>query len=181
MVSLAEVLVILAREFPDHPYSTPILTALTFPGASSLSRISITPWFLVGSALVTLGGLLRVWCFRTLGQHFTFEMSLLKDHKLVTSGPYNLIRHPSYTGGAALLFGALLSRGTAGSWLRESGFAYTSAGKVICGVWALIALLSLPGFVARVRAEDAFLRKEFGQQWVEWSRRVPYTLFPYIY
>jgi len=29
---------------------------------------------------------------------FTYELSILKDHKLVTTGLYKLVRHPSYLG-----------------------------------------------------------------------------------
>ena len=48
--------------------------------------------------MASVGGLIRYKCYRTLGSMFTFEMSIRKDHILVTSGPYAIVRHPSYTG-----------------------------------------------------------------------------------
>ena len=41
-----------------------------------------------------------------MGSHFTFELTLQKDHKLVTSGPYRIVRHPSYIGIYAFYLGS---------------------------------------------------------------------------
>jgi len=58
--------------------------------------------------MVTLGGLIRLECYRQLGTMFTFEMSIRKDHMLVTSGPYGIVRHPGYTGILLVISGMLL-------------------------------------------------------------------------
>ncbi|KAF9238462.1 hypothetical protein BU15DRAFT_62440 [Melanogaster broomeanus] len=61
----------------------------------ALAQISsLNPAFLAGSILNIAGGLLRIHCYRVLGRMFTFELSIRKDHKLVTSGPYSVVRHP---------------------------------------------------------------------------------------
>jgi len=39
---------------------------------------------------------------------FTFEMSIRKEHILVTSGPYGVVRHPGYTGALLAIGGMLL-------------------------------------------------------------------------
>ena len=39
---------------------------------------------------------------------FTFEMSIRKDHMLITSGPYGVVRHPGYTGFLLVVIGMLL-------------------------------------------------------------------------
>ena len=36
--------------------------------------------------------------FRHLGQFFRFEASIQKDHQLIVSGLYAVVRHPGYTG-----------------------------------------------------------------------------------
>ena len=36
--------------------------------------------------------------YRQLGRFFVFEASIQKDHELIVSGPYSVVRHPSYTG-----------------------------------------------------------------------------------
>jgi len=35
-------------------------------------------------------------------------------------------------------------------------------------------------FVCRAEVEDQVLRKEFGKEWEEWARKVPYKFIPYL-
>jgi protein-S-isoprenylcysteine O-methyltransferase len=68
-----------------------------------------------GVTLMIAGLLLRWWSIIHLGRFFTKDVVIASDHRLVDSGPYKLIRHPSYTGllifivGVALCFGNLIS------------------------------------------------------------------------
>ncbi len=49
--------------------------------------------------VILLGGLvLRGWSFKALGQYFTHVVMVSSDQPVVTSGPYRVLRHPSYTG-----------------------------------------------------------------------------------
>ncbi|KAF9230069.1 hypothetical protein BU15DRAFT_57612, partial [Melanogaster broomeanus] len=42
--------------------------------------------FVIAGTSSILGGLLRLLCYRTLGQFFTFQLSIRKSHALVTTG-----------------------------------------------------------------------------------------------
>ena len=54
--------------------------------------------FAVGM-VVLLGGIaLRGWSFKTLGEYFTFTVKVSSDQPVVATGPYRLMRHPSYAG-----------------------------------------------------------------------------------
>jgi protein-S-isoprenylcysteine O-methyltransferase Ste14 len=44
-----------------------------------------------------MGGSLRVLCFRTLGRFFTFDLAVQTGQKVIQSGPYAYVRHPSYS------------------------------------------------------------------------------------
>lgn len=44
-----------------------------------------------------LGGALRVLCFKTLGRFFTFDLAVQTGQKVIQSGPYAYVRHPSYS------------------------------------------------------------------------------------
>ena len=55
-------------------------------------------WAGVGIGLVA--GSLLVWTFRTLGTNITDTVVTRRDHKLVTTGPYRLVRHPFYVASA---------------------------------------------------------------------------------
>jgi protein-S-isoprenylcysteine O-methyltransferase len=62
-------------------------------------------WALWAGVAVALSGIaLRVWSVATLGRYFTYVVKVTPDQKVVETGPYRLIRHPSYSG--ALLTGA---------------------------------------------------------------------------
>ena len=40
---------------------------------------------------------------------------------------------------------------------------------------------SLHLFMHRAELEDQVLRKEFGIEWEEWARKVPYKFIPYVF
>src|SRR5262245_35458188 len=80
--------------------------AAAFPYTSVLFSLSL--------ALLWFGGGLRWWCFRTLGGYFTFNVMTSPDQPVITTGPYRLLRHPSYTGFLLALLGVGLAFG---NWL----------------------------------------------------------------
>jgi protein-S-isoprenylcysteine O-methyltransferase Ste14 len=66
----------------------------------SPARRSWTPAEAVAAAVCAAGTALRAWCFTTLGRLFTYEVGIRSEHELISSGPYTLLLHPSYTGAA---------------------------------------------------------------------------------
>jgi protein-S-isoprenylcysteine O-methyltransferase len=56
-----------------------------------------------GAVSFAAGAALRVWSVATLGRYFTYVVQVSPDQKVVDTGPYRLVRHPSYSG--ALLMG----------------------------------------------------------------------------
>jgi protein-S-isoprenylcysteine O-methyltransferase Ste14 len=102
-------------------------------------------WPLTLGIAVFAGGLaLRAWAVRELGRFFKFTVVVQAGHRVVDSGPYRLIRHPSYTG----LLVAELGLGIAlGSWL------------------SIPACLGPPliGFSLRLRYEERVLVEELGE------------------
>jgi protein-S-isoprenylcysteine O-methyltransferase Ste14 len=98
---------------------------------------------------------------RTLGRQWTYAARLIEGHKLITEGPYSVVRNPIYTG----MFGMLIATGLAAEhWLG-----------------LLIAIpLFIIGLVIRVRSEEKLLRSAFGQEFEDYARRVS-AVFPGIY
>lgn len=176
---LAEAATVTAIQYPDQPLSPKILSILT--STRALPNIRVTPQFVLGSLLAVAGCLIRRQCYRTLGTQFRFQLSVVKDHKLIMHGPYAIVRHPSYTACVLVFVGALLTRGADGTWLRESGVLDTVMGKIVVGLWVAIILMSGTGLVMRTKLEDAFLRENFGKDWDEWAQRVRYRLIPGFY
>ena len=179
--ALCETAVILARDYPSHPVALEIVKYLVPGPVSSINRIGISPVFLAGCGVALVSGYLRILCFRELGKLFTYELTIRDGHKLVTSGPYAIVRHPSYT---TLIMGVVavgVTHAARGSWFRECGVAGTTLGRGIA--WAFFSWMVYGAFnlTARAPHEDAILKGEFGKEWEDYARRVPYRLIPGIY
>ncbi|THH12806.1 hypothetical protein EW146_g7339 [Bondarzewia mesenterica] len=143
--------------------------------------IRITPTFIIGLSLILLCAYIRTACYRALGHFFTFEVSILPKQKLVTSGPYAWVRHPSYTGALFGLAGVAVMVLSNGSWARECGWLGTKVGNI----FKMAFMLCISGFsivfVWRTYREDELLKEEFGLDWETWRRSVRYKLVPWIY
>ena len=132
-----------------------------------------------GTLLTTLGSVLRLSSFKSLGHHFTYQLAILPSHKLVTTGPYAYIRHPSYTALPFIILGCALSFTSHGTVLR-GWIGESNTDGVVLSV--LIALLYVGWrFVERAEAEDEVLKEEFGKEWEEWARVVKSRFIPGLY
>ncbi|KAH7911532.1 hypothetical protein BJ138DRAFT_906417 [Hygrophoropsis aurantiaca] len=141
----------------------------------------VTPAFVIGSALMTASGLLRWFCYRTLGRFFTFQLSVRKAHALVTDGPYSVVRHPSYTGALLGFIGVCMVHGSRTSWLRTSGVLDLTGVKAL-GVSAFsIYSLTVVCLGLRIPREDEMLHKRFRGEWEDWAHQVRYRLIPGIW
>ncbi|KAF8074176.1 hypothetical protein FPV67DRAFT_791548 [Lyophyllum atratum] len=183
--TLAEMGVMLANYLDGtRSFSQHILRLLVRTEQPETPNLRITFPFLVGWSLALLGALLRQHCYRTLGRQFTFELSIRRDHHLVTQGPDAYVRHPSYAGALLAGGGGLLCLVAPGSWLREcSGLWLDEWNKlgVVVGAIALGAALVARAVVGRMEREDAMLRAQFGEEWERWAKDVPWKLIPYVY
>jgi protein-S-isoprenylcysteine O-methyltransferase len=54
--------------------------------------------YVAGIAIMIIGLSLRWWSITTLGRFFTVNVAIRTEHRVIDSGPYRVIRHPSYTG-----------------------------------------------------------------------------------
>ena len=54
--------------------------------------------FWAGIFTMCSGFLLRHWSILILGKYFRTTVELARDHKVVQTGPFRYIRHPSYSG-----------------------------------------------------------------------------------
>ncbi|KAF8210971.1 hypothetical protein K438DRAFT_1808557, partial [Mycena galopus ATCC 62051] len=118
--TISESLVILATRFQaclPFGIAHDILAALDPTRAAS--NFALTPLFLLGAALSLAGTAIRVRCYAILRSLFTFQLSIRADHHLITTGPYAVVRHPSYTGALLAGTGAVLCTLAPGAWAVE--------------------------------------------------------------
>jgi protein-S-isoprenylcysteine O-methyltransferase len=120
-----------------------------------------TPASSIALGLALAGTLLRAWSVAQLGRFFTWHVRVQSDQTVVSTGPYRLIRHPSYTGAWLLYVGVLLA-------------ISASIGATLMGV------LLLFGFARRIRYEESLMRKTFGGEYDAYCLRVK-RLVPFIW
>ncbi len=102
-----------------------------------------------GIALMFIGILFRAWSIRLLGRHFSVQVAVQPEHRLITSGPYRWIRHPCYTGTMLTVMGIPLAIG-------------------LWGLTPLVGILFLAGHFYRIRVEEEVLTERFGAEYVEY-------------
>ena len=115
----------------------------------------------VGAALLFVVSVFGTWAM-VENEHFEQFVRIQTDrkHRVVTSGPYRIVRHPGYAGS---ILGALGVPLMLGSW-----WTFVPAGAVI--------LL----FIIRTALEDQTLRKEL-EGYEAYTRRTRFRLLPGIW
>jgi len=113
-----------------------------------------------GVLLYAAGLSLMNWAIVHLGRHFSVQVTLQKDHELVTQGPYRFVRHPRYAGILLCFAGVAL--------------IFASAGALVL-VAALLATLAW-----RVHDEEAMMADAFPAEWPRYAQRTA-RLIPYVY
>ncbi|KAF5334111.1 hypothetical protein D9758_016078 [Tetrapyrgos nigripes] len=119
---------------------------------------------------------------------------MANEHKLITTGPYSIIRHPSHAGSCLCLIGVLVTWGSKRSLVRTLFEEWMYGDKQLRGVASVVGLMAIVVLVAWTcnffmiimillgrKKEDQLMEKEFGNQWIEWKKSVPYKLVPRVY
>ncbi len=114
----------------------------------------------LGLALMAIGSVFRVGPMFVLGRRFTWPLASQPGHKLVTTGFYRFVRHPSY----------------AGAFLGGIGWVLVFRS----GLGLILIALLLPAFLPVVRAEESLLMAEFGDEYAAYRRRT-WRLLPFVY
>ena len=114
---------------------------------------------LLGDLLVTLGLYIVFLVFRE-NSFTSATIEIQQEQKVISTGPYAVIRHPMYSGAFIMLLGVPLALG---SW------------------WALIfVFLLFAAIVWRLLEEEKFLAKNL-TGYVSYRQKVRYRLIPYIW
>lgn len=124
--------------------------------------LPLDTWGTVATLTILFVGLfLRCWAIYTLGSFFTVHVAIHQEHKIISKGPYALIRHPSYTGLLLELLALALSYQHALS----------------------LGIIMVPAFIMlliRIQMEERVLREHLGEDYRFYQKQT-YVLFPYLY
>jgi protein-S-isoprenylcysteine O-methyltransferase Ste14 len=123
-------------------------------------------WSIVPLAAVILGDVLFVVGFLLIARVFrenTFTsatVGLAEEQRVISSGPYAIVRHPMYASALVYLLGTPLALGS---------------------YWGLLALVfMLPFLVWRLVDEEHLLVREL-PRYADYRRRVRYRLVPFVW
>lgn len=119
------------------------------------------PLFWIGTTLFAAGLLLRWYSIWHLGRYFTVNVAIHSRHEIIDTGPYKLIRHPSYAGALLAFFGLALCLAN----------------------WVSIAAIVIPttlAFRRRMNVEEHALANALGTPYTSYMRRTK-RLVPGVY
>jgi protein-S-isoprenylcysteine O-methyltransferase Ste14 len=123
------------------------LTPRVFPAAA------IRPGavaFAAGMVVLLAGLVLRGWSFKALGQYFTHTVMVSSDQPVIASGPYRVLRHPSYT---AIILAAIGIGLATANWADLAG----------------LLLLTLTALLWRIRVEEVALMTTLGDRYCAYA------------
>ncbi len=140
-----------------------IALAFAVPNLAPFARITLSPTAVFAAAMTMLwsGIALYILAVRTLGTSFRTSVTLLEGQRLVTRGPYRILRHPAYTGGILIFAGIGLA---IGNWLSLA-----------------VATLSVAiGYARRIQVEEAALRERFRAEFEAHEART-WAVIPFVW
>ncbi|MGE5089386.1 MAG: methyltransferase family protein [Candidatus Levyibacteriota bacterium] len=124
---------------------------------------SFLPWLRIpgptiavacGMALIVAGAVLRRHCFRALSTSFTGVVRVREGQEVIQTGPYRLVRHPSYTAAFMMYVGVGLALE---SWISVGilflAHCYLYGRRVVAEERALVATLgdAYAGYMQRTK------------------------------
>jgi protein-S-isoprenylcysteine O-methyltransferase len=126
--------------------------------AGPIPRGGMLAW--LGLTLFAGGDFLQVFAMSSLRGLCTSRLGVQPGHRLVTNGPYRVVRHPGYLGAVLCFFGM--------------GLAMSSLMSIA------LSVLFEPVLVWRIEHEEEMLLKEFGDEYRTYKQK-PKRLIPMLY
>ena len=102
---------------------------------------------------------IQVWSFKSLGDNYSQDIMIKKNHELITKGPFTIIRHPQY------LCQILLDLGATAATL----------GYIV----GFLAIIEIPIYIMRASAEDKLLNKHFAEKFSDYKKKSGFMI-PFI-
>eukprot|EP01084_Bolivina_argentea_P256427 431736_1 len=128
-----------------------------------LSDKPLTILEIIGYFIAIFGISLRIYAKCILGKYFTYALTVQATHKMITHGPYSIVRHPGYAG--MILYGI-------GNDIWSPNKLY-----IVLNIFTSWMLLK------RISIEEAMLSDHLSKDnnYIQYKKKVPYKLFPFLY
>lgn len=115
---------------------------------------------IVGLVLYLLFSWIQIWSYKSLGDSYSQEIVVFKDHKLANKGPYKILRHPQYLSQILVDLGG--------------GFATLSY------ILIPIAIIQVPFLIMRASFEEKLLGKHFKDEFETYKKSRGFMI-PFIH
>lgn len=120
----------------------------------------VPPEMSVAADVIVLLGYLMVFLVFRENSYAGRTVEVVKGQKVISSGPYSIIRHPMYLG---------------------TIFLYVATPLALGSTWAFpLFLLMLPVLIFRIINEEELLRRELNG-YAQYCKKVRYRLVPYVW
>jgi len=116
---------------------------------------------IIGLILLVIGICFRVWSINVLGKNFTATVKITEEHELIKSGPYKIIRHPSYLGAFIAIIGCPV-------FLNNTYTIFISCMAMVIA------------YYFRITVEEKTLSNHFGKYYEDYKKNT-YRLVPLIW
>jgi protein-S-isoprenylcysteine O-methyltransferase Ste14 len=137
-------------------FSSVIEWAYFTPDKSQINSVTV-----IGFIFLLIGICFRVWSINVLGKNFTATVKITREHELIKTGPYKLIRHPSYLGAFVAIIGCPV-------FLNNTYTIFISC----------IAMTI--AYYFRINVEEKTLSNHFGKYYEDYKKDT-YRLLPLIW
>jgi protein-S-isoprenylcysteine O-methyltransferase Ste14 len=128
-----------------------VMAAAVASGLTKDTYITANPTVkIIGVICCVLGVAFAIWARLHIGSNWGMPMSIKEKPELVTTGPYQYVRHPIYTGVLLAILGSALNAGV---------------------LWLIVFLAALFNFIFRARAEEKIMTREFPEQYPQYMQR----------
>lgn len=106
---------------------------------------------IIGLIFYLIFSWIQIWAYKTLGENYSQDVVILKNQKLITKGPYKIIRHPHYFSQIIVDLSAAIA--------------------VMSYLVFILAIIEIPFFIMRAKLEDKLLQKYFKDEFLSYKKK----------
>lgn len=114
---------------------------------------------IIGLIVFIVFSWIQVFSIKTLGENYSQEIVILKNHKLVTNGIFRIIRHPQYVSQVLMDLGAAVA--------------------LLSYVVFPLAIIEIPFLIMRASLEEKMLEKYFKDDFKSYKKKSGFFI-PFI-
>jgi protein-S-isoprenylcysteine O-methyltransferase Ste14 len=114
---------------------------------------------LIGMVIFLIFSWIQILSIKTLGENYSQDVLILKDHTLVTKGIFRIIRHPQYLSQILMDLGAVAA--------------------LLSWIVLPLAIIEIPLVIMRGKLEEKLLAKYFKNEFADYKKKSGFIL-PFI-